>query len=156
MEISIFELPGLANCTSRLCGPLGSPPHPPQHPNRVKNPQRGHSSFSVHWPMYRGRGAGRWAESRSDARVLPYRPPACARTVARRDEAVMTKSLPSLPSRAAAAAVLLPSRLGYPASRRTRPSKGGLLAAPRRFVPPPWAGHRPRPCSAPLYRAWGE
>ena len=34
-----------------------------------------HSSFSVHWPMYKGQGAGRWAESSSGARVLPYRPP---------------------------------------------------------------------------------
>ena len=49
----------------------------PQHPNRVKNTPRGHSSISVRWPMYRGRGAGRWAESSSGARGLPYKPPAC-------------------------------------------------------------------------------
>ena len=38
-EISIFELPRLENCMSRLCPrPLGSPPPPPHtHPNRVKN-----------------------------------------------------------------------------------------------------------------------
>ena len=36
LEISIFELPRLENCISRLCpGPLGTPP-PPTHPNRVK------------------------------------------------------------------------------------------------------------------------
>ena len=30
-EISIFELPRLKNCISRLCpGPLGSPPPPPR------------------------------------------------------------------------------------------------------------------------------
>ena len=29
LEISIFELPRLENCTSRLCpGPLGTPPPP--------------------------------------------------------------------------------------------------------------------------------
>ena len=38
LEICIVELPRLENCRSRLCpGPLGSPPPPPQHPNRVKN-----------------------------------------------------------------------------------------------------------------------
>ena len=62
--------------------------------------------------MYRGRGAGRWAQSSSGARVRPHGPPVCARTAARRDEAVMTKSLPSSPSRAAAAAAALPSGLG--------------------------------------------
>ena len=37
-EISIFEPPRLENCISRLCpSPLGSPPPPPKHPNRVKN-----------------------------------------------------------------------------------------------------------------------
>ena len=37
-KISIFELPRLENCISRLClRPLGSPPPPPKHPNRVKN-----------------------------------------------------------------------------------------------------------------------
>ena len=43
LKISIFELPRLENCISRLCpGPLGSPPPPPpKHPNRVKNTQRG-------------------------------------------------------------------------------------------------------------------
>ena len=87
----------------------------------MKNTYRGHSSINVRWSMYRGRGAGRWAESSSGALVLPYRPPACAFTAARRDRAVMTKSLPSSPSRAAAAAAPLPSGLVYPAPRRTRP-----------------------------------
>ena len=35
---NIFELPRLVNCISRLCPrPLGTPPPPLQHPNRVKN-----------------------------------------------------------------------------------------------------------------------
>ena len=39
LEISIFELPRLENYISRLCpGPFGTPP---QHPNKVKNTQRG-------------------------------------------------------------------------------------------------------------------
>ena len=34
LEISIFELPRLENCMSRLCPrPLGSPPSPPPTPN---------------------------------------------------------------------------------------------------------------------------
>ena len=38
LEISIFELPRLVNYISMLCPrPHGSPPPPPQHPNRVKN-----------------------------------------------------------------------------------------------------------------------
>ena len=75
-EISIFELQRLESYRSKLCpSPVGTP-SPKKHPNRVKNTERGHSSFSVHWNMYRGRGAGRWAESSSGARVLPYKPPA--------------------------------------------------------------------------------
>ena len=47
-EISTFELLRLDSCTSRLCPrPLGSTPPHTQHPNRLKNTQRGHSSFSV-------------------------------------------------------------------------------------------------------------
>ena len=35
---TILELLRRENCISRLCPrPLGSPPPPPQHPNRVKN-----------------------------------------------------------------------------------------------------------------------
>ena len=48
---------------------------PEKTPNRVKNKQTRHSSFSVRWPVYRGRGAGRWAESSLGARGLPYKPP---------------------------------------------------------------------------------
>ena len=36
LEISIFELPRLANCISRLCPrPLGSPPPPPPHHTQI-------------------------------------------------------------------------------------------------------------------------
>ena len=31
-----------------------SPASPLQHPNRVKNTYRGHSSFNIQWRMYRG------------------------------------------------------------------------------------------------------
>ena len=48
--------------------------------------------------MYRGRGAGRWAELSSGARGLPYKPPACACTATRRDEPEGTRSLPCLVS----------------------------------------------------------
>ena len=104
--------------------------------------------------MYRGRGAGRWAESSSVARVLLCRPPTCARTAARRDEAVMTQSFPSSPSRAAAAAAPLPSGLGYPASRRTHPSMGGYCrpppaASPLRPGPATSRGPVARPCTLP-------
>ena len=91
-ELSIFELLRLENGRT--------------HPNRVKNARRGHSSINVHWSMYRGRGAGRWAESSSGARVLPYKPPACACTAARRDVPEGTRSLPCWPCRAAAAAAV--------------------------------------------------
>ena len=39
---------------------------------------------------------GRWAQSSSGARGLPYRNPACACTAARRDELEGTRSLPCL------------------------------------------------------------
>ena len=41
-ETSIFELPGVKTCISRLCtNPMGAPPPPPPDliPNRVKNMQ---------------------------------------------------------------------------------------------------------------------
>ena len=105
-EISIFELPGLEIC--RLCPS-------PQHPNRVTNTQSGHLFVSVHWNMYRGRGAGRWDESSAGASVLPYSPPACAYTAARRDELEGTKSLPCLPCRAPCQAPSTPPWLALPA-----------------------------------------
>ena len=51
----------------------------------------------------------------------------------RRDELVMTKSLPSSPVRAAAGAVLGPYGTGYPAPRRTLPSVGGRRHTPSSF-----------------------
>ena len=56
--------------------------------------------------MYRGRGAGRWAESSPGARGLPYKAPACARTAARREEPEGITSLPCWPCCAAAAAAM--------------------------------------------------
>ena len=96
-------------------------------------------SFGVHWIMYRGRGAGRWAESSSGARGLPYKPPACACTAARREEPEGTRSLPCLPCRVAAVAALWTGvaealgacpPLGHrsPPSRR-RPQLGGAGGA---------------------------
>ena len=108
----------------RLCPrPLGSHPSPPpQHASRVKNTPRGHSSISVPWPMYRGRGAGRWAELTSGARGLPYRPPAYVRTAARRDGPEGTRSLPCWPCRAAAAAAVVWT--GIVGAPRARPPLG--------------------------------
>ena len=45
-KITIFELPRLENCMSRLC-PRPLPPPPPRHPNGVKNTQRG-SKHALH------------------------------------------------------------------------------------------------------------
>ena len=46
---------------NKLC-PSPLPPFKrPKRPNGMKNTERGHSSFSVHWYMYKRRGAGRWA-----------------------------------------------------------------------------------------------
>ena len=74
-KISIFDLQRVENYPKQVV-PYTLETGSPQNPNRVKNTSRGHSSINVHWSMYRGRGAGRWAESSSGARVLPYKPPA--------------------------------------------------------------------------------
>ena len=107
--------------------------------------------------MYRGRGAGRWAESSSGARVLPYKPPACVRTAAKGDEAVVTKSLPELALPCIRRRGALPPLAGLPGAPEDAPVSGGPpLVAPRRCSPPPWAGHTPRPCDVPLHPVWGE
>ena len=84
--------------------------------------------------MYRGRGAGRWAESSSSARVLPYKPPAYACTAARRDVPEGTRSLLCSPYRAAAVWTAVAKALkahsprgqrGPPSRRRSRCRGGG-------------------------------
>ena len=79
--------------------------------------------------MYRGTGAGRWAESSSGARGLPYKPPACARTAARGDEPEGTRSLPCWPCRAAAVAAVW---TGMAKALRARPPLGLRSPLPRR------------------------
>ena len=56
--------------------------------------------------MYKGGGAGRWADFSEGARDLPYRRPACVRTAARMEEPEGTRSLLCWPCRAAAAAAV--------------------------------------------------
>ena len=46
LEISIFEVPRLENCMSRLCPSPLPPPPPPKHPNSVKNTQRGSNTLT--------------------------------------------------------------------------------------------------------------
>ena len=95
---------------------------------------------------------------RADLRVLRPPPglnaPRLWCTAEQRDEAVMTKSLPSSPSREAAVAAPLPSGLGYSAPRRTRPSMGGCCWPPPAaslLLPGPATGQGPaaRPCTLP-------
>ena len=94
-----------------------------------------HSSISVRWPMYRGRGAGRWAESSSGACGLPYKPPppppACVRTAATRDEPEGTRSLPCWPCHAVAVAAVW---TGVAKALRARPPLG-QRSSPRRRRP---------------------
>ena len=78
--------------------------------------------------MYRGKGAGRWAESSSGARVLPYRPHACACTAARRDMPDGTRSLPCWPCVAAAAATVWTRMAAAP---RAHPPLGKRRWPPR-------------------------
>ena len=76
-------------------------------------------------------GAGRWAETSSGARGLPYKPPARVRTAARRDEPEGTSCLPCWPCRAAAAAAV---RTGIAKALRARPPLG-QRSSPRRRRP---------------------
>ena len=80
--------------------------------------------------MYRGIGAGRWAESSSGARGLPYKPLACACTAAKRDESEGTRSLPCLPYHAAAAAAVW---TGVAKALRARPPLGQKSRPSRRW-----------------------
>ena len=82
--------------------------------------------MSIHWNMYRSRGAGRWAESSSGARGLPYKPPAYVCTAARRDALEGNKSLLCLPYRATVAAAVW-----------TEVAKARGARSPRGQSPPP-------------------
>ena len=120
--------------------------------NRVKTTKIRHSSTNVHWSMYRGTGAGRWAESSSGARVFPDRPLACACTAARRQVPEGTRSSPCWPYRAAASVALWTGRA---TARRT------CLPLVERVVCRSWGGPvraqhvRHRPDSPGLGLSWG-
>ena len=83
--------------------------------------------------MYRGRGAGRWAESSSSARDLPYKPPTYAHTAARRDQPEGTRSLPRWPCRAA---TMVAVWTGLAKALKARPPLGGGGGGVRGACPP--------------------
>ena len=102
--------------------------------------------------MYRGRGAGRWAESSLGTRGLPYKPPAYARTAARRDEPEGTRSLPCRPCRAAAVAAVW---TGMAKAREARPPLGQRSSPPWRQPQREGGGGRTRSMSATNLVAFG-
>ena len=91
--------------------------------NSRNNSNFGHSLFNVHWPMYRGRGAGRWGELSKGALGLPFVLLTYACTVARRDELVGTRSLPCSPCHAASKAAVA-NRAEAPVARPQKGQKG--------------------------------
>ena len=105
--------------------------------------------------MYKGRGAGRWAESSSGARGLPYKPPACARTAARRDALEGTRSLPWWRRRATAVAAVW---TGMAKALRARPPLGQRSPPPRRQPQREGGGGRTQSTCAidPVALGWGR